>query len=74
MTTPLAARAAASRISVYSGILLFFAPLLGWLPELPYLRRMPRWARGLTRAGSALSRVHLRHHSQSEGTLLREVV
>jgi hypothetical protein len=28
---------------------LFFAPLLGWLPELPLLRRMPPWARGLSR-------------------------
>jgi len=28
-------------------ILLFCAPLLGWLPELPYLRRLPPWARGL---------------------------
>jgi hypothetical protein len=30
-------------------ILLFCAPLLGWIPELPYLRRLPAWARGLTR-------------------------
>jgi hypothetical protein len=30
-------------------ILLFCAPLLGWLPELPYLRRLPPWARGLGR-------------------------
>ncbi|MFI5454105.1 MAG: hypothetical protein ACHRXM_01510 [Isosphaerales bacterium] len=30
-------------------ILLFCAPLLGWLPELPYLRRLRPWARGLTR-------------------------
>ena len=30
-------------------ILLFCAPLLGWLPELPYLRRLPPWARGLSR-------------------------
>jgi len=29
--------------------LLFGAPLLGWLPELPYLRRLPPWARGLAR-------------------------
>jgi hypothetical protein len=28
---------------------LFCAPLLGWLPELPLLRRMPAWARGLSR-------------------------
>ena len=30
-------------------ILLFCAPLLGWLPELPYLRRLPPWTRGLAR-------------------------
>jgi len=30
-------------------VLLFCAPLLGWLPELPYLRRLRPWARGLTR-------------------------
>jgi len=30
-------------------ILLFCAPLLGWLPELPYLRQLPPWARGLAR-------------------------
>jgi hypothetical protein len=30
-------------------IVLFCAPLLGWLPELPYVRRMPPWTRGLAR-------------------------
>jgi hypothetical protein len=30
-------------------ILLLCAPLLGWLPELPYVRRLPPWARGLAR-------------------------
>ncbi len=30
-------------------VLLFCAPLLGWLPELPYVRRLPPWARGLAR-------------------------
>ena len=30
-------------------ILLFGAPLLGWLPELPWLRRLPPWTRGLAR-------------------------
>ncbi len=30
-------------------ILLFVAPLLGWLPELPPLRRITPWARGLAR-------------------------
>ena len=28
-------------------VLLFVAPLLAWIPELPRLRRMPPWARGL---------------------------
>ncbi len=28
-------------------VLLFMAPLLAWIPELPRLRRMPPWARGL---------------------------
>jgi hypothetical protein len=28
-------------------VLLFCAPLLGWLPELPYVRRLPPWAHGL---------------------------
>ena len=27
-------------------ILLFCAPLLGWLPELPYVRRLPSWPAG----------------------------
>jgi len=30
-------------------LVLFVAPSLAWLPELPRLRRMPPWARGLTR-------------------------
>ena len=30
-------------------VVLFCAPLLGWLPELPYARRLPPWARGLAR-------------------------
>jgi hypothetical protein len=30
-------------------ILLMCTPLLGWLPELPYLRRLPLWVRGLAR-------------------------
>ena len=30
-------------------VLLFVAPLLAWIPELPRLRRMPPWARGLLR-------------------------
>ena len=30
-------------------VLLFCAPLLGWLPELPYVRRLPSWTRGVAR-------------------------
>ena len=30
-------------------VLLFAAPLLAWIPELPRLRRMPPWSRGLMR-------------------------
>jgi hypothetical protein len=30
-------------------VLLLAAPLLAWLPELPRLRRLPPWARGLAR-------------------------
>jgi hypothetical protein len=30
-------------------VLLGLAPLLCWLPELPYVRRVPPWARGLAR-------------------------
>jgi hypothetical protein len=30
-------------------VLLFLSPLLAWVPEIPGLRRMPAWARGLTR-------------------------
>jgi hypothetical protein len=31
------------------GILLLASPLLGWLAELPGLRRLPKWARNLSR-------------------------
>jgi hypothetical protein len=30
-------------------VLLFAAPLLAWIPELPRLRRLPPWGRGLLR-------------------------
>ncbi len=30
-------------------VLLFTAPLLAWIPELPPLRRLPRWGRGVLR-------------------------
>jgi hypothetical protein len=36
-------------LSSTHGVLLFASPLLGWLPELHGLGRMPRWARNLCR-------------------------
>ena len=36
-------------LSSIHGILLFVSPLLGWLPELPGLRRLPQWVRNLSR-------------------------
>jgi hypothetical protein len=36
-------------LSSTHAILLFCAPLLGWVPELPFLHPFPSWARGLAR-------------------------
>jgi hypothetical protein len=36
-------------LSTTHAIVLFASPLLAWLPELPPVRRLPRWARELTR-------------------------
>jgi hypothetical protein len=36
-------------LSSAHGVLLLVSPLLGWLPELPGLRRLPKWARNLSR-------------------------
>jgi hypothetical protein len=36
-------------LSSVHALLLLCAPLLGWLPELPYLRQLPSWVRGSTR-------------------------
>jgi hypothetical protein len=36
-------------LSTVNAAVLFFAPLLCWLPELPYLRRAWSWLRGLVR-------------------------
>jgi hypothetical protein len=36
-------------LTTIHAILLFCAPVLGWLSELPYLRRLPPWVRGLAR-------------------------
>ncbi len=37
------------QLPTLSAILLFGAPLLCWLPELPYVRRLGPWPRGLIR-------------------------
>jgi hypothetical protein len=36
-------------LGVPHAIVLFASPLLAWLPELPPVRRLPRWARELAR-------------------------
>jgi hypothetical protein len=36
-------------VSSVHAVLLFCIPLLSWLPELPQLRRLPAWVRGLAR-------------------------
>jgi hypothetical protein len=36
-------------LTALHAILLFVAPLSGWLPELPFLRRIKPWARGIAR-------------------------
>jgi hypothetical protein len=36
-------------LTLAHAVLLFCSPLLGWLPELPGIRRLPRWVRGLAR-------------------------
>jgi hypothetical protein len=38
-----------SNLSTIHALVLFFAPLLGWVPELPYLCRIRRAVRGLVR-------------------------
>jgi hypothetical protein len=37
------------KLTLGNAALLFFAPLLGWLPELPYARRMRPLLRGTAR-------------------------
>ena len=37
-------------LSSAHAILLFASPLLAWIPELPIVNRLPRWARTLARA------------------------
>jgi hypothetical protein len=36
-------------LSSVQAVMLFCIPLLGWLPELPQLDRLPTWVRGLIR-------------------------
>ncbi len=36
-------------LTTVQAALLLFAPLLGWVPELPGLRRLPGWLRGVLR-------------------------
>ncbi len=36
-------------LTLIHAVLLFVAPLLGWLPELPYVRALRPWAKGLLR-------------------------
>ena len=46
-------------LSSAEAVLLFASPLLAWIPELPIVNRLPRWARTLARAvlvGLAASR------------------
>ena len=37
------------QLTTAHAVLLLCAPLVGWLPELQYARRLPAWARGLLR-------------------------
>jgi hypothetical protein len=43
------------RLTTPHAVLLFAAPLLAWVPELPYLVRLPGWTRGLARLGVVAS-------------------
>ena len=36
-------------LTTIHAVVLFCAPVMGWVPELPFLRRLPSWARGLAR-------------------------
>ncbi len=65
-------------LSSTHGILLFISPLLAWLPDLPGLRRLPSWARNLSRVLFvgllvavvlvAAARKALENHSDTSGT------
>jgi hypothetical protein len=37
------------KLTMAHAFLLFAAPLLAWLPEMPYVRRLPSGLRGLAR-------------------------
>jgi hypothetical protein len=38
-----------AELTTTHALMLLGAPLLGWLPELPYVRRLPPWVRGVLR-------------------------
>jgi hypothetical protein len=44
-------------LSTLNSALLFAAPLLGWLPELPYVRRIGPWFRGVLRLGFTVAAI-----------------
>jgi len=46
-------------LSTLNAGLLFAAPLLGWLPELPYVQRMGPWLRGVLRLGFTVAVIAL---------------
>jgi hypothetical protein len=55
------------QLTTAHAILLVLAPLLAWIPELIYPRRLPPWARGLLRlvlVGSLVAAVLV--HAQSK--------
>jgi hypothetical protein len=55
------------QLTTAHAIILVFAPMLGWLPELIYPHRVPSWARGLMRlvlVGSLVAAVLV--HAQSK--------
>jgi hypothetical protein len=43
-----------ANLTLTNAALLFGAPLLAWLPELPWVRRLPAWLRGVAAVGLVL--------------------
>jgi hypothetical protein len=59
-------------LSSTHAILLLCAPLLGWLPELPQLNRLPTWVRGLARVvlvGAAVTVIVVRAQTKFDHDL-----